>query len=97
MHCTVNRHKFVRMYKHAAVRITRDLLNSLYVYIYIYILRQQFWALCLTNSPETKPYISKQRYKAVKNNDCIHTAELFDSKVMVAALTNTIDIHSGSQ
>ena len=47
--------------------------------------------------PETKPYFSKQKYKAAKNDNCIRTVDLFDFKVVVAALNNTIDIHSGSQ
>ena len=47
--------------------------------------------------PGTKPYINKQRYQAAENDNCIHTADSFDFKVLVAEKNNTIDIHIGSQ
>ena len=47
--------------------------------------------------PETKPYISKHRYKPVKNHNCIYTADSFDFEVVVAETTNTIDFHRSSQ
>ena len=47
--------------------------------------------------PGNKTYINKQRYKAVKNDNCIHTADSYDFDVVVAETTNTIGFHSGSQ
>ena len=47
--------------------------------------------------PGNKPYISKQTFKAVQNYKFIYTADSFDFSVVEAEMTNTIDIHCGSQ
>ena len=51
----------------------------------------------ISRVPGTKPDISKQIYKAVKNYNCIRTADSFDFEVVVAETTNTIDFHRSSQ